>query len=179
MSSPNIVVTVVLKLKSGDPVRSKNHLSVPDFDHADRPKIRAAMHRAPPIEAIQGTLNIHAAWHAWRCIFSECICKYTPIRYITIRPKNKSWMTAELHRISRHKCRLFKLAVRSGSLIDWEKYKEVRNLCTAKFQKAKSSYFAQRRQKLKSEIEGMSMVAPRQRHRENICRKSAHTSSRE
>ena len=63
-------------------------------------------------------------------------------------------MTAELQQILCHKCHLFKLAVRSGSLIDWEKYKEVRNLCTAKFRKAKSSYFAQQRQKLKSEIEG-------------------------
>ena len=88
-------------------------------------------------------------------------------------------MTAELHQISRHKHRLFQLAVRSGSLIDWEKYKEVRNLCTAKFRKAKSSYFAQRRQKLKSEIEGSCRWWRLVKDIGRISAEKAHTSSRE
>ena len=113
---------------------------LPDYKRADWDGLRTALYRTPLLEAIQGTENMNIAWEVWQQLFSTAVHRYIPTRHIRIRNRNKVWMTATLHHLSRQKHRLFRAAKRSGSLADWTKFKQKRNECNAAFQKAKINY---------------------------------------
>ena len=87
--------------------------------------------------AMSGTDNVDIAWSVWKEKLRECILRHIPIRTFTVRPRNKPWMTADLHRLSRKKHRLFKLASRTKLDSDWGMYTRVRNDCNREFEKAK------------------------------------------
>ena len=113
---------------------------LPDYKRADWDGLRTALYRTPLLEAIQGTENVNIAWEVWQQLFSTAVHQYIPTRHIRIRNRNKVWMTATLHHLSRQKHRLFRAAKRSGSPADWTKFKQKRNECNAAFQKAKINY---------------------------------------
>ena len=81
----------------------------------------------PLMLAMSGTDNVDIAWSVWKKKLRECILRLIPIRTFTVRPRNKPWMTADLHSLSRKKHRLFKLASRTKLDSDWGKYTRVRN----------------------------------------------------
>ena len=83
---------------------------------------------------------MNIAWEVWQQLFSTAVHRYIPTRHIRIRNRNKVWMTATLHHLSRQIHRLFRAAKRSGSLVDWTKFKQKRKECNAAFRKSMINY---------------------------------------
>ena len=129
-------------------------VQIPDFNRADWPGLRNALAKAQLLDAILGTTDVNVAWSTWRNIISKLSTKFIPTRTVTIRVRNKPWMTSELHKLARTKRRLFNAAKKSRNPEDWQRYKSARNQCTLAFRKRKSAYFRQERTKLENEIDG-------------------------
>ena len=133
----------VTSLIEGFPSRqasTNTRITLPDFNQADWSALRSALHRAPLFQAIQGTNNVSVAWEVWQQIFPSIISQHIPTRTITLRTRNKVWMTSKLHHLSRKKHRIFQAAKRNPSTTAWGKFKKVRNECNAAFQKAKREH---------------------------------------
>ena len=92
--------------------RMNLNIILPDYKRADWNGLRTALYRTPLLEAIQGTENMNIAWEVWQQLFSTAVHRYIPTRHIRIRirNRNKVWMTATLHHLSRQKHRLFRAA---------------------------------------------------------------------
>ena len=132
------------------------HLTLPDFDRTDWDAVRLVLLNAPLLEAIQETKQVDVAWAVWDWLFRDMLCKHLAVREITIRAKNKRWMTSELYKLSRQKHRLFRIAKRVGTSGTWEDYKYIRNQCNAAFSKAKAEFLRKQQQNLKSLADGSS-----------------------
>ena len=130
--SDHCYVTSTLSLRS--PLRPKQTVTRFDYAHADWHGLRETLNMTPLMLATSGTDNVDIAWSVWKEKLRECILRHIPIRTFTVRPRNKPWMTADLHRL---KHRLFKLASRTKLDSDWRKYTRVRNDCNREFEKAK------------------------------------------
>ena len=127
---------------------------VPDFSRADWCGMCKALQNSCLLTSIQGTSDINVAWETWKLTVLVIAKRYIPMRTIIHRPKNKKWMTAELHKLSRTKLRLFRAARRSRSASDWRVYTIARNKCTQAFRKAKTQYFSRKRLALANEADG-------------------------
>ncbi len=145
---------VCVKLSINTPIPQSFVHNTPDYDNTDWVSLRERLSMTPLLEAIQGTTNVNIAWHTWSTIVSEVIERFVPMRRIVFRAKNKPWMTAYLHRLSRKKHRLFRAAKRSESPEDWSKYTSFRNFCNAEFQKGKTQHFVKLHAELDQEIDG-------------------------
>ncbi len=137
-------------------VRKKRRETVSffDFKNADWSGLRAALSRASLRCAIQGTDDVNIAWNVWASTLSEIARRFIPKRTITIRPKNKPWMTSALHQITKRKNRLFKIAKVTRSPTDWQKYKTARNKCTETFRNAKAEYLHRKHEELAKQSNG-------------------------
>ena len=133
--SDHCYVTSTLSLRS--PLPPKQTVTRCDYAHADWHGLRETLNMTPLMLATSGTDKVDIAWSVWKEKLRECILRHIPIRSFTVRPRNKPWMTADLHRLSRKKHRLFKLASRTKLDSDWGKYTRVRNDCNREFEKAK------------------------------------------
>lgn len=132
----------------------KSSVTFPDYKNADWSGLRVELLQTPFLQAMAGTHDVDIAWQVWEQLFKEKIRKFLPFRSLCIRQKNASWMTSDLHRLSRQKKRLFRVALSRRSLSDWEKYKICRNRCTTEFRKAKTNYFTKKSRELQEETDG-------------------------
>ena len=136
------------------PRSSKSSLHLPNFSAVDWGNVSTALHNSNLLEAIQGTTDIDIAWQTWKSIVTTVLSRHIPMRVIVLRPKNKSWMTSELYKMSKKKQRLFRAALRSRSPDDWTAYKTFRNKCTDSYRKAKENFFSLQISKLQGFDDG-------------------------
>ncbi len=129
-------------------------IEITDFSRADWCGLNTELYKAPLLSAIQGTTDIDIAWNIWYNLMSTIIDRFVPTRTITIRPKNNVWMTSTLYKFSRRKQRLFRSAKRSNSPIEWRRYQQCRNKCTAAFKKAKECYYRRKQSEMEKQIDG-------------------------
>ena len=127
---------------------------VPDFSKADWTSVCEALKKSYLLEAIQGTTDINVAWKTWKSIVLAVLSRHIPLRVVTLRPKNKKWVTSELYRMSKKKQRLFRIALRSRSPDDWLAYTKFRNKCTDSYREAKANYFSKKISQLQSFDDG-------------------------
>ena len=130
------------------------HLTLLTFDRTDWDAVRLALLNAPLLEAIHGAQQVDIAWAVWDSLFRDTLCKHLAVREITIRAKNKRWMTSELYKLSRQKYRLFRIAKRVGTSGTWEDYKYWLNPCNAAFSKAKAEFLRKQQKNLESFADG-------------------------
>jgi hypothetical protein len=71
-----------------------------------------------------------------------------PNETITIRTKDCRWITHDIKRTIRKKNRHHTRAKRSKSVLDWERFRHIRNGCTSKIRNAKITYFDKLSEKL-------------------------------
>ena len=64
-----------------------------------------------------------------------------PNETITIRINDCTWITNDIKRSIRKKNRHHTRAERSKSVLDWERFRHIRNECTSKIRNAKITYF--------------------------------------
>ena len=132
----------------------KSTITIQDVKHTNWENLRVALLQAPLLAAIQGTINIHAAWKTWKEMVLNIIADHVPTRTIVPRHRNKPWMTSWLHRLSKKKHRLFKHAVSTKLPGDWEVYARFRNRCNAEFEKHKKAHFARLQSNLNAHDKG-------------------------
>ena len=152
--SDHCYVTSTLSLRS--PLPPKQTVTRFDYAHADWHGLRGTLNMTPLMLATSGTDNVDIAWSVWKEKLRECILRHIPIRTFTVRPRNKPWMTADLHRLSRKKHRLFKLASRTKLDSDWGNYTRVRNDCNREFEKAKRRHLTKVHSSIVEESTGSS-----------------------
>ncbi len=84
--------------------------------------------------------NVHAAWEAWKTIFTSVVCKHVPSKLIKqIKPK-LPWMTPLLEKEIRTKRALFRQSKRSCLIVDREAFNQQRNKVTNLMRKAERAY---------------------------------------
>jgi hypothetical protein len=71
-----------------------------------------------------------------------------PNKAITIRTKDCPWITNDIKRTIRKKNRHHTRAKRSKSVLDWGRFRHIRNECTSKVRNAKFTYFDKLSEKL-------------------------------
>ena len=104
-----------------------------NYAKADREGLCCALSRASLITSMQGTSNMKTAWTVWEATVVQIIACYIPTRTLTLRGKNKPWLTPHLHRLHRKRTLLFKQARRTQCPNDWLVYRRFRNYCTNVF----------------------------------------------
>ena len=154
--SDHCCVTVHLKVSHHIRSDPKQKHVRPDFANTDWLGLRTALSQAPLFEAIQGTDNVDVACRVWTDLFLSTTLPYIPLLHVTTRPKNKPWMTAHLHKLTRQKTRLFRAALRSGACDSsaWSAYKKHKNLCNEQFRRAKNAYMSMLHTNLANESNG-------------------------
>ena len=136
------------------PTPPLHSLYLPDYEHTDWTALRTALYNLPLFEAIQGTNDVNIAWQVWRSLTWNTVLQHVPFRTITIRRKNKLWMTSYLHKLSRRKLRLFRAAKRQQTPDAWDAYRYYRNFCNAEFTRAKKQFTRRQQILLQNEIDG-------------------------
>ena len=137
-----IIFCVTTTLNLQPPCATKQFVTYYNYQKANWPGLREALHATQLMDAISGTNKVDVAWAVWKEKLRELIIRYIPLSTVTIRPKNKPWMTSHLHHLSRAKHRLFKLAKRSKQPSDWLNYVRYRNFSNNEFKKAKRQYMS-------------------------------------
>ena len=137
-----IIFCVTTTLNLQPPCATKQFVTYYNYQKADWPGLWEALHATQLMDAISGTNKVNGAWAVWKEMLRELIIRYIPLSTVTIRPKNKPWMTSHLHHLSRAKHRLFKLAKRSKQPSDWLNYVRYRNFSNTEFKKAKRQYMS-------------------------------------
>ena len=104
----------------------------------------------------RNTDNVDVACRVWADLFLSTTLPYIPLLHVITRPKNKPWMTAHLHKLTRQKNRLFRAALRSGASDSsaWSAYKKHKNLCNEQFRRAKNAYLSTLHTNLANESNG-------------------------
>ena len=74
---------------------------VPDFSVVDWASVQKALYNSYLLEAIQGTSDVNIAWQTWKSVVMTVLSRHIPVRVVVHHPKNKSWMTAELYKMSK------------------------------------------------------------------------------
>lgn len=85
--------------------------------------------------------DIDQIYSVWFRRFMSVVEMYIPHRNVTIRPREKPWMTSVVRKALRKRDRLLKSHNRLKLLSSWEKYRIQRNYTTAVIRKAKSIYY--------------------------------------
>ncbi len=127
---------------------------ISDYNKADWIGLRAKLHETNLIDAIIDKPDVNSAWISWSSKFCEILRRFVPCKTVSLRPKNKVWMTSSLHKLSRQKMRLFRRAKTTGSETDWDKYKQCRNHCNAEFKRRKQEYVSDLHQDIRCEMHG-------------------------
>ena len=138
--SDHCCVTALIEGFPSRQASTNTRITLPNFNRADWSGLRSAVHRAPLFQAIQDTNNVNVAWEVWQQIFLSIIPQHIPTRTITLRTRNKVWMTSQVPSVKKKKHRLFHAAKQNPSTTAWEKFKKVRNECNTAFQKAKREH---------------------------------------
>lgn len=87
-------------------------------------------------------VDIDTLYDTWFSTFTLIVKKFISLREVTIRPRDKPWMTGKIRRSIRKRDRLLRKFRSTNSLADWNKYKKQRNLTVSIIRKEKVLYFA-------------------------------------
>lgn len=73
------------------------------------------------------TLPLNEAVDFFNLAFLNLVKECIPSKEITVRSDDKPWYDSEIRKYSRKRDRLKSIAVRTSRVVDWRKYKDVRN----------------------------------------------------
>ena len=76
----------------------------------------------------------------WIELYKDTIMQYIPVRTVTIRPRNKPWLSREVRLCVRLKSRLYKQYRNNPTEHHWQKYKRARNTCVSLIRKSKNDH---------------------------------------
>ena len=74
-----------------------------------------------------------------------------PFKVVTIKPKDKPWITSDIKQLIRQRDTLFKAAVRNKNLALTDSYKHIRNEVVSRKRKSKQEYFTRLQIQLQDE----------------------------
>lgn len=94
------------------------------------------------------TSHIDDVYDNWFSRFHSIIDKYIPNKIVTIRPRDKPWMTYVVIKAIRKGNILFKHYCKAKTNSLWQRYKDQRNLATSLIRDAKNLYY----QKLNTQL---------------------------
>jgi hypothetical protein len=94
------------------------------------------------------TDNIDDLYCKWYETFREALEFSIPNRIVTIRPRDKPWMSSDIRKAIRKRNRLLKYFCRHKSPRAWENYRVQRNLTTFLIRTAKTKYYTNLSDKL-------------------------------
>ena len=86
------------------------------------------------------TLHIDDVYDNWFNRFRSIVDKYIPNKIVTIRPRDKPWMTSVVRKAIRKRNRLLKLYCKKKYSL-WQRYKDQRNHTTTLIRDAKNLYY--------------------------------------
>jgi hypothetical protein len=84
--------------------------------------------------------DINFAYEKWYSCFRGIIESHIPHKTVTIRPRDKPWMNANVRRAIRKRNRLLKIHCKTRSTASWEKYRQQRNDTTTLIRSNKQMY---------------------------------------
>ena len=91
------------------------------------------------IDAFDDVDNMCFAWEReFKSIFDNCF----PRKRKRIRKKTHPWLDSMLLRLMRKRDQMHKRERKSGSSVDWDEYKRLRNLVTSALRKKRRNYFS-------------------------------------
>jgi len=82
-----------------------------------------------------------AMWEKFKNAFIKVSDTHAPFKSMRLRHKHKPWVTREVIDLMHRRDHAHKRAVRSKSTPDWDEYRMLRNLVTAKIRTEKRKYF--------------------------------------
>ena len=88
-----------------------------------------------------GAFDIDIVYNTWFAHFRTIIEKYIPLKIVTIRPRDKPWMTGAVRRAIRKRNRQLRTHNNRPNEYSWENYRKQRNLTTQLIRSAKQSYY--------------------------------------
>ena len=94
------------------------------------------------------TDNIDDLYCKWYETFREALEFSIPNRIVTMRPRDKPWMSSDIRKAIRKRKRLLKYFCRHKSPRAWENYRVQRNLTTFLIRTAKTKYYTNLSDKL-------------------------------
>lgn len=112
-----------------------------DFKNADVTNLNDALSSAPWSVAFETFNDIDDIVHYWTSLFLEIATEYIPTREITVRPRDKPWVTKRLKTLIRNKNRLWKRYKRTSNPAHLNTYRTVKNRTVRELNCAKTAYF--------------------------------------
>ena len=86
------------------------------------------------------TENIDEIYKRWLSLFLNVVECFIPSKVITICPNDKPWMSGTIHRAMRKRNRLLKKFSNLKTSLNWQKYREQRNLVVNLVRNAKKDH---------------------------------------
>ena len=86
--------------------------------------------------------DMDSLYDTWFSIFTSIVKKFIQFWEVTIRPRDKPWMTSAIRRSMRKRDKLLRKFRASNSQTDWINYEAQRNLTVSIIRKEKVLYFA-------------------------------------
>ena len=84
--------------------------------------------------------DINVIYQRFFSLFVSTVESFIPHKNVTIRPRDKPWMTGQIRQSIRKHDRLLKIYSKHKSLLSWDRYRVQRNLVVCLVRKAKFIY---------------------------------------
>ena len=91
-------------------------------------------------EEVFNTNDIDDVYSAFMQITNECINRHIPTKVVTIRPKDKVFMTNTIRRLMRKRNRTHRKAVRTNNPLHWSNYRSLRNQVIDEIRRSRENY---------------------------------------
>lgn len=85
--------------------------------------------------------TVEDAWTFFKTTFSSALNRHAPFKKIRTKNRYSLWFSTELSEMIREKHVLWRRARASGSVSDWQSFRELRNRCTQSIRRAKATHF--------------------------------------
>ena len=101
------------------------------FKHFESVNFRADI-LSQPWDVLKGLFDPNEMWLKWKALFLKVCDAHAPLKSKRLRPSKSSWITTGLKKRMNYRDHLKKKAVKSNSLIDWSRYRTLKNKLTRK-----------------------------------------------
>ena len=112
-----------------------------DYRYANFEDLNNDIENSPMMTVLGAVDDIDDAVQVWYDLLEDNINLHIPSRFITVRPKDKPWMTGELRRLFRVRNRLHKKFKRTKLLDDEIRWKQCRSNTKLVINQAKKKYY--------------------------------------
>ena len=137
--STNDHCTISVKLNFKVPHEPTYSRLIWQYERADIARFRAALREADFDRAFSSE-NIDDVCITWTETFLNVARTFVPNKLVTIRPRDSPWYNNMLRLLKRKLTRVFKRFKANNNVLDWQKYKELRNEYQYKLDKAENEH---------------------------------------